>query len=79
MRGSGLKLCQGRFRLDIRKISKRVVRQWHRLPFVMVQSPCVQVGVQEPCGCGTEGCGLVGNIGIRWMVGLDDLSGLFQP
>ena len=46
---------------------------------MMVQSPCVHGGVQEPCGCGTEGCGLVGNIGIRWMVGLDDLSGLFQP
>ena len=31
------------------------------------------------CGCGTKGHGLVGYIGGRWMVELDDLGGLFQP
>ena len=36
-------------------------------------------GVQETFRCCTEGCGLVGNIGGRWTVGLDDLRGLFQP
>ena len=36
-------------------------------------------GVQEMFRCVTEGCGLVANIGGRWMVGLDDLGGLFQP
>ena len=41
-------------------------------------------GVTDPGGpqatfrC-TEGHGLVGDIGDRWMVGLDDLRGLFQP
>ena len=35
-------------------------------------------GVQETCRCCTEGHGLVGNIGDRWMVGLDDLRGVFQ-
>ena len=33
-------------------------------------------GVQGTFGCCTEGRGLVGNIGGRWMVGLGDLRGL---
>ena len=36
-------------------------------------------GVQEMFRCCTEGHGLVGNIGNRWMVRLDDFGGLFQP
>ena len=35
--------------------------------------------VQETSRCCTEGRGLVGNVGDRWMVGLDDLGNLFQP
>ena len=34
-------------------------------------------GVQETFRCCTEGRGLVGNTSDRWMVGLDDLRGLF--
>ena len=34
--------------------------------------------VQGMFRCCTEGHGLVGNIDDRWMVGLDDLRGLFQ-
>ena len=36
-------------------------------------------GIQGTFRCCTEGHGLMGNIGGRWMVELDDLGGLFQP
>jgi len=42
---SGSKLCQGRFRPDIRNhlFTERVVKHWNRFPRDMVDAPCLSV------------------------------------
>ena len=65
--------------MDIRRnfFPERAVRQWHRLPRVVVESPSLEV-LKSRVDVALRDVGS-GRGGGGPMVGLGDLSGLFQP
>ena len=79
IKSNGLKLCMGRFRLDVRKhfFSKRAVVHRHRMPRGGVESPCLEV-FKQPVDVALRDV-VLGHGGDGLAVGPHHLRGRFQP
>ena len=73
-------MCQGRFRLDIRKyfFAEGVVGRWNELPREVVESPSLE-GLKSWVDPALRDLVELGTVSVRFMVGLEELQGLFQP
>ena len=80
-KGNGLKLRQGRFRLDIRRkfFTQRVVTDWNRLPKEVVDAPSLEAfKARLDVALGSLVCWLE-TLHIAGGLKLDDRCGPFQP
>lgn len=55
------------------------MRQWNSLPGEVSESLSLEGLLGQIFRCCTKAHDFMGNTGSRWMVGLGDLGGLFQP
>jgi len=80
-RGNGLKLRQGKFRLDIRRkfFTQRAVMHWDRLPKKVVDAPSLEAfKARLDVSLGSLVCWLV-TLHIAGGLKLNDHCGPFQP
>ena len=80
-RGSGFKLRQGRFRLDIRRnfFIQRVLTHWNRLPKEIVDAPSLEAfNTRMDVALGSL-VSCIANLHIVGGLKLDDHCGPFQP
>ena len=79
-RGNGLKLRQGRVRLALRKdfFAEGAVGRWNGLPRAGGESPSLE-GLKSRVEPALRDLVELGTVRVRFMVGLEELQGLFQP